>query len=78
MKNTSENKQIDNLSFEESLAELNEIVSMLDNSETSLDKSIALYERGLLLKRHCEKKLKNAELKIKKVMENSDAQDDDD
>tara|TARA_B100000886_G_C20392360_1_gene478833 strand:- start:478 stop:714 length:237 start_codon:yes stop_codon:yes gene_type:complete len=78
MKNTSENKQIDNLSFEESLAELNEIVSMLDNSETSLDESIELYERGLLLKRHCEKKLKNAELKIKKVMENSDAQDDDD
>ena len=78
MKNTSENKQIDNLSFEESLAELNEIVIMLDNSETSLDKSIELYERGLLLKKHCEKKLKNAELKIKKVMENSDAQDDDD
>ena len=77
MKNTSENKQIDNLSFEESLAELNEIVIMLDNSETSLDKSIALYERGLLLKKHCEKKLKNAELKIKKVMENSDAQDND-
>ena len=77
MKNTSENKQIDNLSFEESLAELNEIVIMLDNSETSLDKSIELYERGLLLKKHCEKKLKNAELKIKKVMENSDAQNND-
>ena len=77
MKQTSDTQKIDKLTFEESLDELNEIVNKLDNGETSLDESIRLYERGLLLKKHCEKKLKNAEFKIKKVLEDSNEKDND-
>tara|TARA_Y100001935_G_C16841935_1_gene284497 strand:+ start:273 stop:473 length:201 start_codon:yes stop_codon:yes gene_type:complete len=62
-------KKIDELSFEESFKKLNETIELLEKGEISLDESIELYEQGLLLKNHCEEKLKNAELKIQKVIE---------
>ncbi|MDD1674580.1 MAG: exodeoxyribonuclease VII small subunit [Methanomicrobiales archaeon] len=51
-------------SYEDLVAELKEIVRKIENGETGLEESIALYERGANLVRECEKVLESAELKI--------------
>ena len=63
-------KKIDQLSFEEAFDRLNKIVDLIEEGEISLDDSIKYYEIGISLKNHCENKLKNAEVKIKKVIDN--------
>ena len=55
------------MSFEQALAELEKIVSALEQGDVPLDKSIAYYERGEALKNHCDKLLKAAEDKIEKI-----------
>ncbi len=64
-------KNIDNLSFEDSYERLNQILEILEKGNVSLDDSIKYYEQGIKLKTHCENKLKTAELKIQKVIENN-------
>jgi exodeoxyribonuclease VII small subunit len=59
---------IDTLSFEGALKELEGIVSRLEQGEVDLEDSIALYERGQALKAHCEKKLKAAEGRLEKIV----------
>lgn len=53
--------------FEKALQELEAIVQKLERGEVSLDESIAIYERGEALKRHCETLLKSAEARIEKI-----------
>lgn len=55
------------MSFEDALAELEEIVSGLEDGTAKLDESIKAYERGALLKKHCEDKLKEAKAKVEKI-----------
>ena len=59
--------EITKLSFEEALEELKQIVSRLESGEGRLDEAIGAYERGALLKRHCETKLREAQEKIEKI-----------
>jgi len=59
---------INDLSFEKALAELEDIVRKLETGEAALEESIALYERGAALKAHCEAKLKSAQEKIEKIV----------
>ena len=54
-------------SFEEALEELETIVRKLETGEAPLDDSISAYERGTELKRHCEEKLRDAQIKIEKI-----------
>ena len=61
-------KKIEDMSFEEAFGKLNKILEEFENGEVSLETSISLYEEGMLLKNHCDKKLQNAEMKIKKVV----------
>ncbi len=61
---------IEKMSFEEAFDELSKIIDFIEGSEVSLDDSIKVYEMGIQLKKHCEKKLKDAEVKIKKVIDN--------
>ena len=56
------------LSFEDALKELEEIVQKLESGGVPLEESIALYERGAVLKAHCETKLKSAQEKIEKIV----------
>ena len=56
------------LSFEQALAELETIVSKLESGQAPLEQSIDLYERGALLKAHCESKLEAARLKVEKIV----------
>ena len=60
------------LSFESALEELQAIVKNLETGQTALEDSVTAYERGVLLKRHCEKKLTEARAKIEKISINSD------
>ncbi|MFH1194605.1 MAG: exodeoxyribonuclease VII small subunit [bacterium] len=53
-----------NQTFEQSLIRLQEISTLLESEEVSLDESIKLYEEGILLSKICYSKLNEAELKI--------------
>ena len=55
------------LPFEKALAELEEIVRRLERGDVPLEDSIAIYERGEVLKKHCEALLKKAEARIEKI-----------
>ena len=57
-------KPISDLSFEEAMAALEQVVGRLERGEVPLEESIALYERGAALRAHCEAKLKDAEAKV--------------
>jgi exodeoxyribonuclease VII small subunit len=59
---------VGSLSFEGALAELEDIVSRLEQGAVDLEDSIALYERGQALKSHCEAKLKSAEGRLEKLV----------
>ena len=56
------------LSFEKALKELEQIVQSLESGQAKLEESISIYERGALLKAHCEKKLEAARLRVEKVV----------
>ena len=55
------------MSFEHALDELKEIVERLEQGQGELDQAIEAYQRGALLKQHCEAKLRDAEQKIAKI-----------
>jgi len=59
--------EIKALSFEDALGELEDIVRSLESGETKLDGAIAAYERGALLKQHCEDKLAQAKERVEKI-----------
>ena len=58
---------IEQLTFEKALEELEGIVSRLERGEVPLAESIAIYERGDALRRHCDALLKQAEARVEKV-----------
>ena len=55
------------LSFEDAMTELEKIVRNLEDGKTKLDESVAAYERGAALRRHCEAKLREAQLTVEKI-----------
>jgi exodeoxyribonuclease VII small subunit len=57
-------KAVEDMTFEEAMAELERVVSQLESGNVDLEKSITLYERGAALKALCEKRLKAAEEKV--------------
>lgn len=65
-------KPVEELSFEEAMAELERVVSQLESGDAPLDTSIALYERGEALRKHCDKRLKDAELRVEKIIQGAD------
>ena len=60
-------KKLKNSSFEENLKKLEDIVEQLESGDIDLEKSVELYEKGMILKNTCEEKLKKVELQIKKI-----------
>ncbi|HAT86349.1 exodeoxyribonuclease VII small subunit [Cohaesibacter gelatinilyticus] len=59
--------EISSLTFEQALAELEQIVQRLERGDVELEKSIEIYERGEALKKHCDALLKKAEEKVEKI-----------
>ncbi len=60
-------KALENVSFEDALAELEKTVRQLESGGADLKSSIDSYERGMALKQHCETRLKEAQAKIEKI-----------
>jgi len=60
--------EAEKLSFEEAFKELEDTVHRLEGGGLTLDKSIALFERGMKLAKHCGQKLDDAELKVSKLV----------
>ena len=58
---------VEKMSFEDAIKELEMVVGQLERGDVALDESIALYERGAALKARCEAKLKEAEGKVAKI-----------
>ncbi len=60
-------KKIGELSYEDAMAELETIVTALEGGNQKLEESMALFERGQSLMKHCAKLLEAAELKVRKL-----------
>lgn len=60
------------MSFEQAMAELENVVGKLERGDVALEESIALYERGAELKQRCEVKLKEAEEKVAAITMDGD------
>ncbi len=54
----------EDLKFEEALAQLEEIVTELEQGELSLEEAVEKFQRGMLLKQLCERRLNEAEAKL--------------
>lgn len=67
MPDTPGANDVSSYSFEKAVAELENIVSRLERGDAALDESIAIYERGEALKKHCETLLNAAEKRIEKI-----------
>ncbi len=59
------------LSFDAALAELQDVVSRLEQGGLPLEESIALYERGVALHDHCTRLLGDAELRVQRLVESA-------
>ncbi len=60
------------LSFEAALAELETIVRQLEAGQVPLDATIGLYERATMLRQHCDARLKDAEMRIERIVTKPD------
>jgi len=60
-------KHNNKISFEDALKNLEEIVENLNNDDLNLEEAISAYEKGMELKKICEKRLKEAKLRIENI-----------
>ena len=58
---------VEQLSYEQAFAELEQIVTILESEEQPLNEALALYERGQALARYCASLLDQAELKVQQI-----------
>lgn len=70
----SEKKKISEMSFEEAMSELQNIVRNIETGKDNLEDIIQSYERGNALKELCDKKLKEAKLRIDKIVQKADGE----
>jgi exodeoxyribonuclease VII small subunit len=68
MDESAEPAAIDTMSFEDALAELEQIVRRLEAGQVKLDEAIRCYERGARLRRHCEGKLDEAQQRVERIV----------
>jgi exodeoxyribonuclease VII small subunit len=64
--------EVSALSFEDALAELETIVRGLEGGQLKLEDALAAYERGALLRAHCESKLAEAEARMQAIVAATD------
>ena len=67
------NTELEKLTFEEAMQELEKLVDSLDKGDVSLDEAIAAYDRGSQLKDYCEKKLQEAKMKVDTIQASDNA-----
>ena len=64
---------IQSMSYEQALAELEEIVDGLESNQKTLEEAITLFERGQALAQHCASLLDKAELRVRQLSQEEDA-----
>lgn len=69
---TTQTTPLHQLSFENALAELEQIVRGLESGQMKLEDAIFAYERGAALRRHCEERLGEAEMRVKAIVQKAD------
>ncbi len=62
------------MKFEEAMKELEETVTKLESGEVSLDEAMELFEKGVSLSKTCQKLLSEAQLKVTKLIAESDSE----
>ena len=62
------------MKFEEAMLELENTVKKLESGETTLEESMELFEKGVKLSRVCQKLLSEAQLKVTKLIAESDSE----
>ena len=62
-------RPVESLSFEEALAELEGIVKALEGGQGKLEEAVSAYQRGAALRKHCEAKLAEAEMRVQAITE---------
>ncbi|GGA02949.1 exodeoxyribonuclease 7 small subunit [Blastomonas marina] len=67
-----EKPDIAEMSFEDALRALEDVMRKLEGGEVPLDQSIDLYERGEALRAHCQKRLDAAQVRIEKIVTDSE------
>ncbi|HEX2646883.1 MAG TPA: exodeoxyribonuclease VII small subunit [Candidatus Dormibacteraeota bacterium] len=68
MSDSTSSADIATMSFEDALAELEQIVRRLEAGQVKLDEAIQAYERGARLKHHCEAKLAEAQQRVDRIV----------
>ena len=61
------NNDLEKMTFEEAIKELERLVDSLDKGDVSLDEAIAAYDRGSQLKDYCQNKLHEAKMKVETI-----------
>ncbi|GAA4037579.1 exodeoxyribonuclease VII small subunit [Parerythrobacter jejuensis] len=69
---TADAAKISEMSFEEALRGLEQVVRQLESGEVALDQSITLYERGEELRKHCQARLDAAQARIEAIVQDGD------
>ncbi|HTN12312.1 MAG TPA: exodeoxyribonuclease VII small subunit [Acetobacteraceae bacterium] len=69
---TDDSTEVGKMAFEDALAELEKIVRGLEGGQQKLEDAITAYERGALLRRHCEAKLAEAEARVQAIVSAGD------
>ncbi len=69
---SKQQKNTDN-NFESSMAELEQLVIKMESGELTLDDSLAQFQRGVELTRHCQQLLENARLTVEKLSDPEDS-----
>lgn len=66
------NKSIEEMTFEECLKMLEQLVDELENGNPDLDKGLEIYEQAIVLRDHCKKTLDECDRKVQKMIETSE------
>lgn len=69
-------KDIENLSYEEAINELEKIVKQLEQGNLSLEQSLDSFQRGIKLGQYCKEKLKSAEETVTKIVKEDGSVED--
>jgi exodeoxyribonuclease VII small subunit len=69
---TDNDISLENLSFEQAMAELESLVKRLEEGRLPLEEAIQAFERGSLLKKQCEQKLQAAKMRVEQITLNAD------
>ena len=59
---------MDNITFEQAMSRLEEIIAALENNQISLEKSVDLFQEGIKLSKICSDKLAGMEDKVAKLL----------